>query len=388
MSQSSVKTLVKNVKNFIPASIALVTQGSQALGTWRKIYNRAQIHGPEDYVDDIECYPGGYQKRQMGQSKNIWVDPKLNEEVSQKELAQLISYKIDFWRVCAPGWLSFIAGGYALPAVLFQMSNDTHIPRQFAQNAEELAAWRESQDLYRYKHGPQLCNLFKYTLDYHGLAVQPEDEKGWLEIQEKSNFKRDPKISRVATDLLDKDDRHTMVTWWRRHCCIHGRAMNVPTFPLMSRVCMGVRIRDYWNLVWNEDYMIIKGNLLDGMTDEEVYDFGWRRFLSPYDLKLTRAQNLQRINDYFTFLGPDFIVNGSTPNVNALAMWCFGHYNEPAYLVGDISELDGNDYDNLKDWSACSFLKRLEFENGPLRDQVEAHTQKLIASRKAAEVAK
>jgi hypothetical protein len=384
MSQSSFKTLAKNVKNLVPAAIALATQGSQAFGTWRKIYDRGQKYGPEDYVDQAEVYCGGYDKRQMCQRKNVWIDTKLSEEVSQKELAQLISYKVDFWRTCHTGWATFFLGGYALPIWIFWLGNDTHIPSQFNANKEELAAWREAQDLYRYKHAPNLVSYFKYILDYSGPSVQPDQEKGWLGIQEKNNVHRDPKACRVAAEILDRDDRFIMNNWWRRQNAYHARPMNIPTFPLMSRSCMAVRIRDYWNLIWNEDFMTIKGSLLDGMTDEEVYDFAWRRFLSPYDLKLTREQNIQRINDYFTFLGQDFIDHQKTPNLNALAMWCFGHYNEPAFLVDDISDLDANDYDNLKSWSADVFLRRLEFENGPLRDQVEAHSQKLIESRNKA----
>ena len=386
--QSNFKTFAKNLKNFVPGTIALASQGAQAFATWRKIYDRGQKYGPADYVDQIEVYTPSYSKRQLDQKKNFWVDANLSDEVSQKELAQLISYKIDLWRIVHAYWPLALFGGYALPAWIWWLGNDSHTPRQFNSTKEELAEWRAAQDLYRYKHAPALCLFYKYSIDFHGGTVTGDFEKGWQEIQEKSNVKRDPVASRVAIPIFDKDDRWIVLNWWRKHALMHARPMGIATFPNFTRSCMVTRIRDFWCLIWNEDLMVIKGKLLDNMTDDEIYDFAWRRFLSPYDLNLTREQNLQRINDYFKFLGPEFVEHQTTPNLNALALWCFGHYNEPAYLIDDISELDGNDYDNLKSWSADAFLRRLEFENGPLRDQVEAHSQKLLESRKQAEVAK
>jgi len=64
--------------------------------------------------------------------------------------------------------------------------------------------------------------------------------------------------------------------------------------------------------------------------------------------------------------------------------YVFGNYDEPGYLETDFSDLERNDYEHLSYWSKDSFIKRLEFENGPLRDQVEATVQKKLADRDAA----
>eukprot|EP00455_Lapot_gusevi_P047661 TRINITY_DN6475_c0_g1_i3.p2 TRINITY_DN6475_c0_g1~~TRINITY_DN6475_c0_g1_i3.p2 ORF type:complete len:187 (-),score=47.75 TRINITY_DN6475_c0_g1_i3:257-817(-) len=163
------------------------------------------------------------------------------------------------------------------------------------------------------------------------------------------------------------------------------RSMVFPTFPMWSRLCQGTRVRDYWNLAWNEDYIVIRDGLQNTMTDAELYDYAWRRFLAPYDKNLSREEVAKRVADYHTLLGEEFMTSGKAPNLVVLSNYAFGYYNEPSYLEEDIAELDKNDYDHLASWGKDAFLRRLEFENGPLRDQVEAHTQRLLAERKAKE---
>ncbi|EPY27735.1 hypothetical protein AGDE_10617 [Angomonas deanei] len=164
-----------------------------------------------------------------------------------------------------------------------------------------------------------------------------------------------------------------------------SRCMNIPTFPMLTRMCNSTRVRDYWNLAWNEDYMVITQKLHEKMSDEELADYAWRRFLAPTDKELTRDQIMERVQDYHTFLGPKFVEEGKAPNLIILTNYVLGYYNDPAFLTEDIASLDGNDYEYMQHLGKDAFLRRLEFENGPLRDQVEAHTQKLIAERAAAQ---
>jgi hypothetical protein len=128
----------------------------------------------------------------------------------------------------------------------------------------------------------------------------------------------------------------------------------------------------------------MKQDLLQTMTDAELYDYAWRRYIAPYDKNLNREQLLERIGDYHTVLGGEkFLETGTACNIYVLTTYCFSHYFEPAYLEGDISELDGNDFENISQWGKDVYLQRLEFENGPLRDQVEAYGQKKIDERAA-----
>lgn len=380
--QGSGQVLVKNLKNLIPGLVAFSTAGVKHFGTWKKLQDRKVKYGPEHVVEQSESYESLYPKRQLAE-KDFWIDTELSTEVSQRELAEFITYKQDAWKVAHCTIPGLLFGGYAAVGWFFWLSNNTWVPSTFNSTPEEKAAWREAQDTYRYKYTPALIAEIKWIHDFHMVPANETESRGWDEILERSNIRRDPKIARASGPMLAR--KFDMVHMWRKQLRSHGRAYGIPTFPLGTRTCMAVRLRDYWNLIWNEDYMVIKGNLLAGMSDEELQDFAWRRYLSPYDKNLNREQVMQRITDYHSFLGDEFVAHQTTPNLMSLACWCLGHYYDPAYLVEDISELDKNDYDHLKSWSQDVFLRRLEFENGPLRDQVEAHTQQKLLAAKAAQ---
>lgn len=377
--QGSGAILLKNLKNVIPGLVAIGAQAPKHFATWKKMADRKYKHAPEAVVDQVEQYEVHLPKRQLTEA-DFWIDTELSSEVSQKDLAEYITYKQDLWKSVHCTVPAFLFGGYAVFGWAFWLQNNTWVPSTFNSTAEEKAAWREAQDMYRYKYTPALIAEVKWMHDFHMVPANDTESRGWDELLERNNIRRDPKIARAAEPMLAR--KLTMVNMWRKKIRTHARAMGIPTWPGGSRTCLMTRLRDYWNLIWNEDYMTIKGNLLANMSDEDLQDFAWRRFLSPYDKKLSREQVLQRINDYHGFLGEQFVAHQTTPNLHAVACWCLGHYYDPAYLVEDIAELDKNDFDHLKSWGKDAFLRRLEFENGPLRDQVEAHTTKLLAARK------
>lgn len=379
--QGSWSVLKKNCSNFFPGLLAFAQQTQEAYGIWLRIYNRQQKYGPTDFVEQSETFSPDYHKRFHSQDKNMWVDKELCTEVSQKEVARLMTYKLDMWRMAHCAGALLATGGYAIPFGLFWLANDTWVPSSFNLTGEELRAWREAQDLYRYRSAPSYLTDTKWHFDFHAYPWNETQERAWDDLFEKNDVRRDPKVVRPAAEMYDGFIKFELIRRKSlRHLC---RSMNIPTFPMLARLCNGTRVRDYWNLAWCEDYMVITQRLHESMTDEELYDYAWRRYLAPYDKYLNREQLMERVEDYFEFLGPDFVAHGKAPNLVILTNYVLGYYNDPAYLEGDISELDKNDYDHLASWGKDAFLRRLEFENGPLRDQVEAHTQRLLAERAA-----
>ncbi|CCW62924.1 unnamed protein product [Phytomonas sp. EM1] len=371
-----------NYPNISPGLRVFVRQSVDAFKTWRKIYHRGRQYGPTDYVEQAEVYSPDYWKRGISQEKNVWVDMKLSEEVSQKELAQLIRCKLDAWRVAHVCAAPLLIGGYALPLAVLWLSSYTWVPYSFCLTEEEKKEWYEAQDLYRYRSIPSFLADTKWYFDFHAYPFNAVHERAWEELFEKNNVRRDPKVVRPAAEMYEGFIRFD---WIRRKSLRHlARSMNLPTFPMLTRMCAMTRIRDYWNLIWNEDYMVITQELHKTMSRDELYEFAWRRFLAPYDKNLSQAQLIERVNDYFEFLGPDFVKEGKTPNLIVLSCYVFGYYNDPAYLVEDISDLEKNDFQYMSGLAKDAFMRRLEFENGPLRDQVEVHTQKLLAERAAA----
>lgn len=382
--QGNWRIFQKNARNFFPGIGALYENGVAAYNTWLKIYNRGLEHGPKDFVEQKEFYTPDYWKRGHSQKVNMWVDKELSTVVSQKELAQFVQFKIDFWRMAHCVGIGAVLGGYALPLAIIWLANDTWVPSTFNMTEEEKAGWRTAQDLYRYRSIPAYLTETKWLFDFQVHPWTPAQERGWEELHEKNDVRRDPLALRDTLEMYDKFC--TLITIRRkslRHLC---RSMNFPTFPMLARLCGSTRVKDYWNLIFNEDYMTITGKLLDGMSDEELYDYAWRRFMAPYDKQLSREELLTRINDYFVFLGEEFLKDGTTPNIIILTNYVMGYYNDPAFLVEDIADLEENDFEYMASWGKDAFLRRLEFENGPLRDQVEAHSQKLLADR--AEAAK
>lgn len=390
--QASWNIFQKNVRNFIPGIQAMVARRQNAYQTWMKVYTRGKKLGPTDFAEQKEVYTQDYWKRGVCQKTNFWVDRELGSEVTQKEIAELIQYKQDLWRLAHCAAVGAVLGGYALPLACIWLASDTWVPSTFNATEAEKKAWLEAQDIYRYRSIPSYLTETKWNFDFHAYPFTPAQERAWDDLFEKNDIHREPKVVRQAAAMYDHYCTFLSI---RRKSLRHlARSMNFPTFPMLTRMCGATRVRDYWNLIFNEDYMVMScisresesslTNPLDSMSDEKLHDFAWRRFLAPHDKGLTREQLKQRISDYFDFLGEEFLKDGTTPNLIVLTNYVMGYYNDPAFLEEDFASLDeGNDFEYMAHLGKDAFLRRLEFENGPLRDQVEAHTQKLLEQRAA-----
>eukprot|EP00009_Paramoeba_aestuarina_P002812 CAMPEP_0201523272 /NCGR_PEP_ID=MMETSP0161_2-20130828/19214_1 /ASSEMBLY_ACC=CAM_ASM_000251 /TAXON_ID=180227 /ORGANISM="Neoparamoeba aestuarina, Strain SoJaBio B1-5/56/2" /LENGTH=248 /DNA_ID=CAMNT_0047922329 /DNA_START=447 /DNA_END=1193 /DNA_ORIENTATION=- len=239
--------------------------------------------------------------------------------------------------------------------------------------------WREAQDIERYKHAPALITDYRWWYEWY-LSVPQEHSTAWEAITEKNDMHRDPKLCRQIADMYDEVAPFHRIR--RKQVRLIVRAMGIASFPMLGKLCAQARVRDYWELMLTEDHMIMKHSLLPQMSEAERFEYAWRRYMVPLDKKLTPMEIDRRINDYHIFLGGEkYVETGHFPNLFTLFVYIFGYYNDPAYLEADASELDGNDYDHLKWWGRDVFLRRLEFENGPLRDEVEVHSLEKMAER-------
>jgi hypothetical protein len=242
-----------------------------------------------------------------------------------------------------------------------------------------LNEWRRAQDLYRYKFAPAYLTDFRWVFEMH-FGVSQVNSAAWEEMFEKNDTRRNPVKCASLHDMYEVPFPFHHITCKR--CRAIVRAMGIPSFPFLGKINGQTRIRDYFEIIFNEDYMVMQPGALQALDDAALFDYAWRRFLAPVDKNLTKAQLLERVQDYHTFLGGDkFLETAKAPNLFVTIAYCMGSYNEPAYLEGDISELDGDDYAHLQGWGRDMFLRRLEFENGPLRDQVEAHSIKSLEER-------
>lgn len=379
MASSSMPVLLANLKNIIPGTAKFLTAAPASIATLKKIKDRQWNHGPEDIKNQCEVYETYFWKRHLDQ-RNMWIDKDLKTEVTRKELADLQRFKIDSWR--AGHCLALpvgVFGGFAAPWLVAWMGSYNHMLSTVPQTADEKKTYYEQQDLYRYKYVQPYRVYWKWMLEMH-IDIPEKYHAGWEEIFQKNDVRRDPAVIRQTDEFMEHYQKFSLLS--RKQIRAIARAMNFPTYPTFGKICLQKRVADYWELAWNEDYIVLTTpNALADLSDDDLFDYAWRRFLTPYDKNLTREQVLDRVADYHKFLGPDFVSEGKQPNLFQTIGYVFGYYDEPGYLENDFAELEQNDYEHLSYWAKDTFVKRLEFENGPLRDQVEAHVQKKLAER-------
>lgn len=379
MAASSMPVLLSNLKNIVPGTVKFLTAIPANIATMKKIKDRQWNHGPEDVKTQCEVYETYFWKRHLDQ-RNMWVDKDLKTEVTRKEIADLQRFKIDGWRAAHCLALPLgVFGGFAAPWLVAWMGNYNHMMSTVPQTADEKKAYYEQQDLYRYKYVQPYRVYWKWMLEMH-VDIPEKYHAGWEEIFQKNDVRRDPALVRQTDEFMNHYQQFSLLS--RKQIRAVARAMNFPTYPTFGKICLQKRVADYWELAWNEDYIVLTTeNALADMSDDELFDYAWRRFLTPYDKNLSREQVLERVADYHKFLGAEFVSEAKQPNLFQTIGYVFGHYDEPGYLENDFAELEQNDYEHLSYWAKDTFIKRLEFENGPLRDQVEAHVQKKLAER-------
>ena len=387
MSVANLSAFARNFKALPKALPAMVNNVQQGMIISNKWSMRAEKHAPVDYTMQFEKFTPHNLQRSTCEVKNLWVDTKWGDDGnSREELAKRWYFLTDRWLAFHTQLLPACFGGWAfLGAQAYCLSNDSWIPSAFKQCApENKKAYYEGKDLLRYKYTPAFLNQNKFMLE----MTFPVPSEKWEDVHEKNDVRRNPNHARDVAKFYAKiyplHIQRRIVT----KAMLRSMGM-CPSFPLLKRVGATTRMRDIFECIFTEDVMVIKQKLVEKMSDEELFDYAWRRWMAPADKNLSRAELVQRVQDYHEFLGPE-ILEGKHPGLIGTYMYLIGYYNDPAFLTEDFSELEKDDFSNLQSWSRDLFMQRLEFENGPLRDQVEAHVAMKKAEREAklAEVTK
>lgn len=379
MSVANFGAFRRNVGN-IAKAYPLITGGFfNGLNLEAKVKARAEKFAPEDYKIGYEKFTPTTFGRQPCEVKNLWVDTKWGDDGNpRQDLVDLWYFRTDRWRAFHWQFLPLAFGGNVwLAAQAYALANDSWLPSAFRSvDAESKKAWYDAQDLLRYKYTPGFLNMNKFLFEWSFPAVAEK----WEDVHEKNDVRRNPEWARDVAKFYAK--YYPLHVMKRRVAYGLLRTMGSPSWPMMKKAGACTRFRDIYELTFTEDVMVIKQNLLQGMTDDELFDYCWRRYLTPRDKNLSRQDMLTRANDYHKFLGPE-ILDGKHPGLVGTHMYLIGYYNDPAFLENDISDLDKDDYTHMASWTRDLFQKRLEFENGPLRDQIEAHVVAQKAKQEA-----
>lgn len=380
MSLASLASFKRNAVALPKVLPMISNQIAEGIATERKVKARADQFAPEDYKMMFEKFTPTSMQRNTCEKKNLFIDTTWADQGNtRQELVNRWYFLTDRWNAFHCQFLPLCTGGYGfLAAQAYVLSNDSWTPSAFRMvDAESKKAWYEGRDLLRYKYTPAFLNENKFKLE----MTFPVPSEKWNDIHEKNDVRRNPEWARdVAKFYAKYYPLHI-----QKRQLVKGlmRTMGAcPSFPLLKKVGATTRVRDLFECIFTEDVMVMKGKLLDTMSDDELACYAWRRFLAPQDKELTRAQLLERCNDYHTMLGED-VLKGEHPGIIGSYMYMIGYYNDPAFLTEDFSELEKDDFSNLGNWSRDLFMQRLEFENGPLRDQVEAHVVKQKAEQEA-----
>ena len=382
MSAGSLSILKENVISVLQTQSSWLQRIPKAIAAYTKLYSRKQKYASDDVNSQKEMFfPPVLWCRTYG-TRNMFIDKTLIEEMPRAELAEYIRYRYDVYKILHPLAAVFAFGGYSAFIVLpLWLSNYNWMPSNIGwKDKTVMRKWQECQDMLRYKHCPAAITDYRWYYEWH-LYVPSENHTAWEELFEKNDYRRNPALVTKIGKLFDEMVPFHRVR--RKQIRLLLRAMGMNSFPLFGKLCGQARIRDYWELMLNEDYMVMKHKLLETMTPDEIRDYAWYRYLAPLDKNLSDEQVRERVCDYHLVIGgDDFIETGNIPNLWTLFTFVFGFYNDPAFLDRDAAELDANDYDHLRHWGRDVFLRRLEFENGAFRDEVEVHGLKKLAERK------
>jgi len=380
MALASGASFARNAKNLPKALPLALSSISAGLATEQKMGKRAAEFAPADYNMMFEkLTPTSYQ-RNTCERKNLWIDTTWGDHGNtRKELVDRWYFLTDRWKAFHCQFLPACFGGYAfVGAQAYVLANDSWTPSAFRLVDEESKkAWYNGQDLLRYKYTPAFLNENKFKLE---MSFPVPGEK-WNDVHEKNDVRRNPEWAHDVARFFEK--YYPLHIQKRQIVKAVMRSMGAcPSFPLLKKVGATTRVRDIFEVIWTEDVMVIKQGLAEKMTDDELFCYCWRRWMAPADKNLTRAQLLERVADYHKMLGPS-ILKGDHPGVIGTYMYLIGYYNDPAFQTAEFDDLEKDDFANLQNWSRDLFMKRLEFENGPLRDQVEAHVVAEKAKREA-----
>jgi len=414
MAAGSLGVLQRNLLGFPGGVKTLLSQAPKAFAVQKTIWDRQAKLSPWYFRDGAEVF---YltQKSYLDPNLHIWVDRNLHEAVSWEDIHNFVQFKVDVARL-APAVASVgLTAGYGVLSWPFWLGNNSYSPSVFSRTPEDLANWREAQDLQRYRYAHAYLNYLRGHLEGSvgnvpaiwtnvSEEVSAKNHKGWEHL---FNFKNNTRRDELAIKDLDEFFR-TEASFWRYEIYLYRNMLRTMNFSpaLNTTRHMQHRILTFWNDRFNEDWVLKaqKGGA-DGLTDEQLYEYANARLLAPYDAKLSRRQILDRVAQYnvltqevvkssrFFDNPPSYFAlldkyhDAPLPEVvepvNTILLHAFvcGFYNEPGYLEMDAQDIQLNDFP-LQNTTKELFQARLAFENGPLRDQVEVHSQRVIASNK------
>eukprot|EP01063_Lacrimia_lanifica_P015188 TRINITY_DN22006_c0_g1_i1.p1 TRINITY_DN22006_c0_g1~~TRINITY_DN22006_c0_g1_i1.p1 ORF type:complete len:392 (+),score=168.82 TRINITY_DN22006_c0_g1_i1:45-1220(+) len=326
-----------------------------------------------------------YQSWQLDEQKRIVVSEDC--PMSRKEFTEMCQLQRDLNIMMKPMIYTGMCGGLSLVLLPEWASAAENLPSNFFKTEEEKKAWHLARDQeVHIKHAPLAAHTQSRFLEFF-ISNEAKYSDVFDSIADGFGANKDPVALKKMGQFIAK--QHTcslgMVTadvssWHRgREHMDASNFLGLP-FTFLSAEALSSRVIDHYKMLYQEDALINKEGVAS-LSDYELYEVCNRRLIARFEEELSRATLEARLADWMTFTGKGENDEFRTP-IRLVLCYQASYFRDPGFLEEDLSSLDKDSFPTAWNWAQNSFERRVEFESGPLADQVRAHLTQVEASEK------
>ena len=179
-------------------------------------------------------------------------------------------------------------------------------------------------------------------------------------IREMGHFINEMKTCSIP--LVSSDS----TSWLRGREHFEAAAFLGKPFQFMNVEALNGRLVEHYRILYQEDVLIQESGV-ESIGDFELYKICNRRHIARWEEELNRSQLLERLNNWFALTAHE---EGKHVPLRVVLMYQTAHFKDPGYLDASLDSLDTDAFPTSWDYAKDAFVRRLEFENGPLEEQV------------------
>ncbi|KAJ9458980.1 hypothetical protein DIPPA_30843 [Diplonema papillatum] len=313
--------------------------------------------------------------------KGLVVIPDL--QMDRKTFTEMLTYGEDIERMSQPLLMTFLSGGASLFALPF-WANATHkLPSTFFSTEDEIRAGGKARDQeVHIKHAPICAHTQGRFIEYF-ISNDTKFNEAFDSINNGFMAPKNPEAIREMGLHMHKMGHgpipfltSDISSWLRGREMYEVNAFLGKQHFFVDLKAQAQRFVAFYRNLLQEDALIQKEGL-SSLNDLELYKICNRRLIARWEEDLTRAQLEARLSDWLTLCTPD---NGVFVPIKLLTLYQTAHFKDPGYIDDKLESLDTDAFPTAQSWAADAFERRVEFESGPLSDEVRAHLIRLKES--------
>jgi len=366
-----------------PVAIAkLASNAAAARGVKAKFLQHVYSKGPQDQLE--EEYHRWYTSW-METEKKIYVDSDL--DIPRKDFTKFVEHMEDADLTGFASMFAFMGGGVpALLASPIWASSVQYLPSTFFGDEKSLREWGTVKDQeVHIKYAPTTAYLHGKTLE-HWAAMDPKYNEAFDSISDGFRGKKDAKAIRKFAQYVGKVGtcsqhlvRADVGGWFRSNDHQYTSCFLGLPYTFYSVKALSGRLVEKYRALYQEDKLIQKEGL-NALSDFELYRICNRRLVARWEEDLNRQQLEARYGDWATFTevkaGSDYVP------IRAVVLYQTSFFRDPGFLDERIETLDEDVWPEHFSWAKDCFERRIDFEQGALRHQVQAHLEAQEAAKK------